>query len=105
MSQLHLKRSIRLVGAGLVVLVALLPRTAHAQSATSGSIGGEVRDVSGGVLPGVTVEASSPALIERVRAAVTDGQGRTPSSTSDPVSIRSPSRSQVSILSNAKGSS
>jgi hypothetical protein len=35
-----------------------------------------VRDVSGGVLPGVTVEAASPALIEKVRTAVTDGEGR-----------------------------
>jgi hypothetical protein len=40
------------------------------------SIAGEVRDASGGVLPGVTVEASSPALIEKVRTAVTDGQGQ-----------------------------
>jgi hypothetical protein len=37
---------------------------------------GVVRDVSGGVLPGVTVEASSPALIERVRSVVTDGSGQ-----------------------------
>lgn len=34
-----------------------------------------VRDASGGVLPGVTVEAASPALIERVQTAVTDGAG------------------------------
>jgi hypothetical protein len=34
-----------------------------------------VRDTSGAVLPGVTVEASSPALIEKVRTGVTDGQG------------------------------
>ena len=34
------------------------------------------RDASGGVLPGVTVEASSPALIEKVRAVTTDGAGR-----------------------------
>ena len=48
-----------------------LPLTAWAQS----SIGGVARDASGAVLPGVTVEAASPALIEQVRVAVTDGQG------------------------------
>ena len=37
---------------------------------------GLVRDASGAVLPGVTVEASSPVLIEKVRSAVTDGTGR-----------------------------
>jgi hypothetical protein len=35
-----------------------------------------VRDTSGAVLPGVTVEAASPALIEQVRSVLTDGQGR-----------------------------
>src|SRR5918996_5775723 len=35
-----------------------------------------VRDPSGGVLPGVTVEAASPVLIEKVRTVVTDGEGR-----------------------------
>src|SRR5688572_20601707 len=40
------------------------------------SIAGVVRDASGGVLPGVTVEASSPALIEKSRTAVTDGSGQ-----------------------------
>jgi hypothetical protein len=43
---------------------------------TSAGIVGVARDTTGAVLPGVTVEASSPALIEKVRAAVTDGQGR-----------------------------
>jgi hypothetical protein len=40
------------------------------------TIAGAVRDTSGAVLPGVNVEASSPALIEKVRTAVTDGSGR-----------------------------
>jgi hypothetical protein len=40
------------------------------------TIAGLVRDASGAVLPGVTVEATSPALIEKVRTAVTDGNGR-----------------------------
>jgi hypothetical protein len=48
---------------------------AWAQASASG-IAGTVRDPSGGVLPGVTVEASSPVLIEKIRTAVTDGQGR-----------------------------
>ena len=52
--------------------VVLLPASAYAQA----SITGVVRDTSGGVLPGVTVEASSPVLIEKVRAAVTDGSGQ-----------------------------
>src|SRR5215210_683828 len=42
----------------------------------SGSIAGTVRDSSGAVLPGVTVEASSPALIEKVRSVVTGSQGQ-----------------------------
>ena len=50
-----------------------LPLAASAQ--TSG-IAGEVKDTSGAVLPGVTVEVSSPALIERVRLGTTDGAGR-----------------------------
>src|SRR5262249_24527911 len=52
----------------------LLPASAWAQAET-GSIAGVVRDASGGVIPGVTVEASSSALIERVRSATTDSQG------------------------------
>ena len=50
----------------------LLPVVASAQAAISGV----VRDASGAVLPGVTVEAASPALIEKVRTAVTDGSGQ-----------------------------
>src|SRR5712672_2161507 len=58
----------------LVVLVLGLPSGAYAQA--SASIAGTVRDASGAVLPGVTVEASSPALIEKTRTAVTDGTGQ-----------------------------
>src|SRR5215217_7684052 len=57
--------------AALLAAVVLFPALAHAQSIT-----GVVRDGSGGVLPGVTVEAASPALIEKVRSAVSDGNGR-----------------------------
>jgi hypothetical protein len=56
-----------IVGCGL-----LLPAEALAQQS---GIAGAVRDTSGGALPGVTVEASSPALIEGSRTVVTDGQG------------------------------
>ena len=56
----------------LFVSFALLPSSAHAQA----SITGVVKDGSGGVLPGVTVEAASPALIEKVRSVVTDGTGQ-----------------------------
>ena len=56
----------------LLAGLALWPASAAAQSA----IGGQVTDNTGGILPGVTVEASSPELIEGSRIAVTDGQGR-----------------------------
>ena len=46
-----------------------------AQSAAP-ALSGVVRDSSGGVLPGVTVEAASPVLIERVRTTVTDDTGQ-----------------------------
>jgi hypothetical protein len=55
----------------VICLIVLLPAGAFAQA----SITGVVKDTSGAVLPGVTVEASSPVLIERVRSAVTDGSG------------------------------
>ncbi len=56
----------------LVVWFALLPGIAMAQS----TISGVISDTAGSVLPGVTVEASSPALIEKTRSVATDGQGR-----------------------------
>lgn len=58
---------------GRVVMVSglmLLPAVAWAQSATTGAIAGEVRDATGAVLPGATVEAASTALIEKVRTSV-----------------------------------
>src|SRR5690349_5565558 len=48
---------------------------AWAQSSTTGAIAGTARDTTGAVLPGVTVEASSPALIEKIRTVVTDSEG------------------------------
>jgi hypothetical protein len=58
----------------LAIALTLCPYVALAQ--TAGSIAGEVKDTTGAVLPGVTVEAASPALIEKVRTAVTDSEGR-----------------------------
>src|SRR5713226_8512873 len=56
-----------------VALLALWPAFASAQTS---SIAGQVKDTSGAVLPGVTVEVSSPALIEKVRSATTDASGQ-----------------------------
>ncbi len=56
------------VAAGLALLA---PNPAGAQQ-----IGGTVTDTTGGVLPGVTVEARSPDIIEQVRTAITDGNGQ-----------------------------
>src|SRR2546425_2926154 len=58
-----------------VVAVLLLSSVAGAQESTA-TIGGVVKDASGAVLPGVTVEAASPELIEKVRTVVTDGTGQ-----------------------------
>ncbi|HLG54555.1 MAG TPA: carboxypeptidase-like regulatory domain-containing protein, partial [Vicinamibacterales bacterium] len=60
----------------VVLLTLLMPSLASAQGALArGSLTGTVRDASGAVLPGVTVEAASPTLIEKVRTAVTDSAG------------------------------
>ena len=56
----------------VLLTLVLVPTLAAAQTST---ISGTVRDASGGVLPGVTVEASSPALIEKTRSTVTSGSG------------------------------
>ncbi|MEO8682697.1 MAG: carboxypeptidase regulatory-like domain-containing protein, partial [Vicinamibacterales bacterium] len=55
----------------MVLVFSALPAVAIAQSA----IVGTVKDTSGAAMPGVTVEAASPVLIEKVKAAVTDGSG------------------------------
>ena len=61
-------------GLGMISCLLLLPVAGLAQQ-SGGSITGVVRDISGAVLPGVTVTVSSPALIEGSRVAVCDGQG------------------------------
>lgn len=55
--------------------LSIVPAPVSAQSATTGGIAGTARDTTGAVLPGVTVEAASSALIEKVRVVVTDDQG------------------------------
>src|SRR4051812_44147516 len=56
----------------ILACVVLCPALARAQS----SVAGTVRDASGAVLPGVTVEVTSPALIEKARTTTTDGSGQ-----------------------------
>jgi hypothetical protein len=64
-----MRRLVRILG---VLGIILLPSAVFAQA----SLTGVARDTSGAVLPGVTVEAASPVLIEKVRSTVTDGNGR-----------------------------
>jgi len=63
---------LRTLAAAVFAIVVFAPSAAYAQATLSGT----VRDSSGAVLPGVTVEASSPALIEKTRSTVTDGTGQ-----------------------------
>ena len=63
-------RSLRIL---VLACIVLAPALASAQTS---SISGVVRDDSGAVMPGVTVEAASPALIEKVRSTTTSGAGR-----------------------------
>ena len=56
----------------LLASLLAIPAAAYAQA----SIVGTVKDTSGAVLPGVTVEASSPVLIEKTRSVVTSGTGQ-----------------------------
>src|SRR6516162_9168570 len=63
------------LGATVIVLSGLL-WTATARAQQTIGITGVVKDTSGAVLPGVTVEASSPALIEKTRTVTSDSEGR-----------------------------
>ena len=64
---------VRLAAIALCAIgLGLVPRPVAAQS----TIAGSVKDTSGAVMPGVTVEVSSPVLIEKTRSGVTDGAGR-----------------------------
>src|SRR5881394_1646272 len=66
---------VRLLVLVAAALVALSPSAVSAQGVLA-SVTGVVKDTSGAVLPGVTVEVSSPVLIEKTRSAVTDGGGQ-----------------------------
>ena len=68
-----MRHALNAVLPALAAFLFLLPASVHAQT---GGIAGQVRDVSGGALPGVTVEVTSPALIEKVRSTTTDQNGR-----------------------------
>jgi hypothetical protein len=59
-----------------VVTIALLLTPVLASAQALGSIAGTVKDASGAVLPGATVEVTSPVLIEKVRTTVADGTGQ-----------------------------
>ena len=69
---MSIERAPRLVT--VLAILMLVPGLASAQS--NATIAGVAKDSSGAVLPGVTVEAASPSLIEKARAAVTDGAGQ-----------------------------
>src|SRR6266513_3518795 len=60
---------------GVLTCVVLLPTGVFAQGAGA-TIAGVVKDTSGAVLPGVTVQVASPALIEKTRETVSDGTGQ-----------------------------
>jgi hypothetical protein len=64
------------IAKGFVAFVVLVLASSTAYAQEEGSITGTVKDTSGAVLPGVTVEAASPALIEKIRTVVTDGTGQ-----------------------------
>src|SRR5687767_8217199 len=67
---------VRIAKVGMFALSALLMLSARAPAQTLPTgIAGVVRDTTGGVMPGVTVEAASDALIEKVRTAVSDEHG------------------------------
>src|SRR5689334_14230671 len=60
--------------ATFVFLLVLTPAIAFAQ--IGAQLAGTIKDASGAVLPGVTVEAASPALTEKTRTVITDGSGQ-----------------------------
>ncbi len=60
----------------VVACLAALPVISYTQTEFAASLAGVVKDASGAVLPGVTIEAASPELIEKVRSVVTDGTGQ-----------------------------
>ena len=69
-------KRILLSAVALLSLVAWAAEVRAQGGSNNGAIAGTVRDTTGSLLPGVGVEVASPALIEKVRSAVTDGQGQ-----------------------------
>src|SRR5260370_618569 len=67
------KRYLRFI---LVFGLLLVPAAVFAQAGSTGAVAGVAKDSTGAVLPGVTVEVSSPALIEKTRATVTNADGQ-----------------------------
>jgi len=61
---------------GILAVATFLVLFPHTAAAQVGQVAGTVRDSSGAVMPGVTVEVTSPALIEKVRSTTTDGSGQ-----------------------------
>jgi protocatechuate 3,4-dioxygenase beta subunit len=92
-----MRRVLTLLAAGTAAV--LIPTLASAQA----SISGTVSDTSGAVLPGVTVEVASPALIEQTRTTITDGAGNYRITSLRPGTYSSPSKASAS--SNARASS
>src|SRR2546430_11353747 len=75
MSVWRLRRRSLMRGLARLAVVFAWTVVAPAAAFAQATITGTVKDTSGAVLPGVTVEASSPVLIEKVRSAVTDSAG------------------------------
>jgi len=67
---------LRRFSVSMVVCLLLVPTIAWAQRSDTSGFAGAVKDSTGAMLPGVTVEVSSPALIEKMRVAVTDNAGQ-----------------------------
>src|SRR6476469_9097663 len=75
--RVHRRQNMSTRASVVIMLVGVLCASATRASAQgAGGIAGVVRDSSGAVMPGVTVEASSPALIEKVRSVVSDAEGQ-----------------------------
>jgi Carboxypeptidase regulatory-like domain len=71
-----MRRALRQQAPALLLALGLLALPCVSAAQVLGTVAGTVKDASSAVLPGVTVEVSSPALIEKVRSSVTDGSGQ-----------------------------
>ena len=81
---------------GILAVATFLVLLPAVSSAQVGQVAGTVRDTSGAVMPGVTVEVTSPALIEKVRSTTTDGSRAVPHHQSPRRHLlRRPSRSKA----------